>query len=669
MFLKLKRYFIIEFLSAFLILGQSWATESTSKKSNEIDGIAAKTTSENSKILLKDDNEFYDWAKMEAQDLKYQETWLNQQTVFTNYNTPVDVQRVTTALGNLGIDERPLAVGQRSYIKSPTGETQFASYKHQPETLQVRDYGLSPTRVSYIATEGQRYRETFTPTLRKGKTFKGNRKHPFHAFSLTLGGEKIDFDAGHGIDQADTVVANGRNSSTDPLNFVPQNRFYNQKIRNHIVNHETRNHSEGSYREISVYDESSPTQHTLSNGQICQIPIGFIFVIFRNHQVARTFYFPNLISYEKLTQEQGIEPGYRNYMKYFEISRETVVNNAVEVGDTDQHLRAENDHSYKGHRSLSGEYDVVGHIEMPNSAKAALRRLLAVYHIEQAAHLEFCSVAEKAALVGTYTSKMKYYALDKADEKEEKERDKAYWQAYKDEEKKLIADHPEFGEKFDLADYAIKGKNFFLRLRGNLPADDPREMALKRVQEIHNKLEKGQDLYNPERAKLWLSRIEKAVQDMPNVEDIIRLLELYDIPEVENRDKKRSLEVLLETHGQKASFEEQKMVGDYFFYQLSNENREAEKKSIQAKVDAWKAIFEKRLEKSTSVSEITRAADWYHAGSGILSENITKARKLYKLLLPHVKKDEKQRINYCLEKLDKIEAYRKAQTKGRLKQA
>lgn len=669
MFLKLKRYFIIEFLSAFLILGQSWATESTSKKSNEIDGIAAKTTTANSRTLLNDDEDSFDMAKMAAEDKRYQDHWLQQQTAFANYDTPTDVNQVTTALGHLGIDERPLAFGQRSYIKSPTGETQFASYKHQPETLQVRDYGLSPTRVSYIATEGQRYRETFTPTLRKGKTFKGNRKHPFHAFSLTLGGEKIDFDAGHGIDQADTVVANGRNSSTDPLNFVPQNRFYNQMIRNHIVNHETRNHSEGSYREISVYDESSPTQHTLSNGQICQIPIGFIFVIFRNHQVARTFYFPNLISYEKLTQEQGIEPGYRNYMKYFEISREAVVNNAVEVGDTDQHLRAENDHSYKGYRSLSGRYDVVDHIGMPNSAKAALRRLLAIYHMEQAAHLEFRCVEQKAELVRIFTSKMKYYALDKADEEEEQERDKAYWQAFKDEEKKLIADHPEVGEKFDLAEYAIRDKYFLRRLDGKIPADDPREMALKRVDEAHKKREKGQDLYNPERAKLWLSRTEKAVQDMPNVEDIIRLLELYDIPEVENRDKKRSLEALLESQGHEASLEEQKMVGDYFFHQLSNTNREAEMKLIQEKVDAWKAIIEMRIDESRSVSEIRRAADWYHAGSGILGENITKARKFYKLLLPHAKKYEQRRLNSCLDQLDTIEAYQKAQKKDDLKQA
>lgn len=664
MFLNLKRYFIIEFLSAFLILGQSWATESSLTQSSDIDESLTKSSSAHSRPLLQSDEDSFDLAKMEAEDKKYQDNWLQQQTAFANYDSSGDVNQVATALGHLGIDERPLAFGQRSYIVSPTGETQFASYKHQADGLQVRDYGLSPTRVSYIATEGKRYRETFTPTLPKGKTFKDNRNHHFHAFSLVVKGENIDFDAGHGIDQADTVLANGRNSSTDSLNFVPQNRFYNQMIRNHIVNHETRNQPEGSYREISVYDDLSPTLHTLSNGQTCRIPIGFIFVIFRNHQVARSFYFPNLISYEKLTQECGIKSGYRNYMNYFEISQETVVNTPVKVGDTDQHLRAENDHSFKGYRLLSGRYDVVDHIGMPNSAKAALRRLLAIYHIEQAAQLEFRGVEQKACLVNIFTGKMKYYALDKADEKEEEERDKAYWQAYKDEEKKLVAAHPELGDKFDLEDYAISDESFMLRLDGNIPADDPREMALKRVHEVHKKLEKGQDLYNPERAKLWLARTEKAVQDRPQIEDIIRLLNLYDIPEVADLEKKRSFETLLETQRQSATLEEQKMVGDYFFYELKNDTRDSEKQLLQKKADKWKAIIEKRIDESTSVAQVKKAADWYHDGSGILPENMAKARKFYKLVIPKLKKYERERILRCIQALDQKEAYRKTQQRG-----
>lgn len=662
MFLNLKRYFIIEFLSAFLILGQSWATESTLKKSFEIDSIPAKATTANSRTLLNDDEDSFDLAKMEAEDKRYQDHWLQQQTAFANYDSSGDVNQVTTALGHLGIDERPLAFGQRSYIVSPTGETQFASYKHQTDGLQIRDYGLSPTHVSYIATEGDRYRETFTPTLRKGKTFKGNRNHPFHAFSLTIKGENIDFDAGHGIDQADTVLANGRNSATDPLNFVPQNSFYNQFIRNPIVNHETRNQPEGSYREISVYDDLSPTLYTLSNGQTCHIPIGFIFVIFRNHQVARTFYFPNLISYEKLTQKQGIKPGYRNYMKYFAISQETVVNTPVKVGDTDQHIRAENDHSFKGYRFLSGRYDVVDHINMPNSAKAALRRLLAVYHMEQGAHLEFRCVEQKAELVNIFTGKMKYYALDNADEEEEEVRNKAYRQAFKEEEKMLVAAHPELGEKFDLAEYAISDEYFLQKLDGKIRSDDPREMALNRVHEAHKRRKKGQDLYNPERAKLWLSRTEKAVQDMPQIEDIIRLLHLYDIPEVADLNKKRSFEILLETQGHSATLEEQKMVGDYFFYELKNDTRDSEKQLLQKKANTWKAIIEKRIDESTSVAEVKKAADWYHDGSGILPENMAKARKFYKLVIPKLKKYERERIIRCIQALDQKEAYRKNQS-------
>ncbi len=390
---------------------------------------------------------------MEAEERKQQEVWSQQQSLFIGYNTTGDAAPVIAAMETLGLDERPLAFGQRAYIEHPNGAMSFSSYKHHADSLQVKDFGLSPARVGYVAKNNEEHRETFTPTLPKGNTYKSSRKHPFSAFSLIIRGERIDFDAGHGIDQADTVVANGRNSSIDPDNFVPQNRYYNQKIRNPIVNHATRSPL-GSYKEISIYDMADPLIHTLSNGEKCHIPIGFIFVIFKDHKVKKTFYFPNLISYEKLVGQYNIKANdikakYEKFMDYFEISQDAISNGAIKLGDTDGHIRAVNDHAEKGYRSLSGRFDVVGHIKMPNPAKAALRRLLAIYHMEQAAHLEFRCVENKAAMVDIFTRKMKYCALDKATEQEEKERDRAYWQAYKDEEQKL---RDRFHEALDRGD-------------------------------------------------------------------------------------------------------------------------------------------------------------------------------------------------------------------------
>jgi hypothetical protein len=596
------------------------------------------------------------WEKIDDEDSKQQQVWFQQQASFAGYNASSNVTAVTSAMQKLGLNEKPLAFGQRTYIKQADGSFLYTTYMGSPDKLAVKDFGLSPEKLAFVAKDDEEHRETFTSTLPKGKTYKANRKHPFSAFSLTIKNVKIDFDAGHGIDQADTVLANGRDSSTDADNFVPQNRYYNQKIRNHMVNHAIRGPN-GSYKEISVYDKDEPIIHTLSNGEKCHIPIGFIFIIFKNHEVTRTFYFPNLISYESLIQEQKLTPNYVSMMKYFELSKEVVSNRSITVGDTDGQTRAVSDHSNKGYRSLSGRYDVVSHLTIPRPAKAALRRLLAIYHMEQAAHLEYRCVEEKAQLVEIYTRHMKYFALDKATKQEREIRKQAYWQAYKDEEQKLAENN---GISVDLVDYALDMGSFLLRIHNKIPANDPIELALQRVQERHKALEKGQSLYNPERAKIWLARIEDTVSKSLEIEDIIRLLNLYDIPDVQDKDKKLYFEELLEQRGALASLDHQKQIGDYFNEQLSNEERTAESKALQQKVEKWKVIVEHKIANSKSVEELTEAAEWYHGGRGMFNADIDKARQIYKRIFRFVDAQEQSRINYCLEDLDKREAYVKA---------
>jgi len=609
------------------------------------------------KVLRKANDYQFDWDKMETEEKKQQEEWSKQQVPFAKYTTNGPIAPVIAAMETLGLDERPLAFGQKSYIEDPMGKTVFAHYKDDACAFRVKDFGRSPTRVAYVAGDGDEHRETFTPALAKGRTYKHGRKHPFTAFSLRIKGELIHFDAGHGIDQADTVVANGRNSSTDADNFVPQNRYYNQYIRNPMVNYVVRNGGGGSYKEISVYDMDSPLIHTLSNKNKCHIPIGFIFVIFNNHEVARTFYFPNLISYEKLAAQQNIGEYYKNFMNYFEISKEEVANKAVRIGDTDRHTRAVNDHADKGYRALSGRHDVVGHIQMPNPAKAALRRLLAIYNMEQAAHLEYRCVEQKAQLVDTFTSQMKYYALDKATEEEDEKRKEAYWKAITDEEQRLAQGQDNPTRPINLLEYALSMNNLTRRLHGEIPADDPMELALKRVQKRQKELEAGQSLYNPERAKVWLARIEESVRQTPQIEDLIRLLNLHDIPEIRNPKKKHFFEELLEEVGKSVNLEEQKYIGDYFAEQLENEDRAADVETLQQKVVHWQAIVEQGIEKSDSIEDITKAAEWYHGGRGMFSQNTHKARILYQTLFPVVGKSEQERIKYCLESLNKREAY------------
>lgn len=643
-----------------IILSVSIASSATVFANESTISDSSSELSITTKVLRKAQN--FDWDKMEAEEREQQDKWSKQQVPFANYNTNGPIAPVITAMETLGLDERPLAFGQKSYIEDPMGKTVFTHHKDDASAFRIKDFGRSSTRVAYVAGDGNEHRETFTPTLAKGQTYQHGRKHPFAAFSLRINGEKIDFDAGHGIDQADTVVANGRNSSTDADNFVPQNRYYNQYIRNPMVNYVVRKGGSGSYKEISVYDMDSPLIHALSNKKKCHIPIGFIFIIFNNHEVARTFYFPNLISYEKLAAQEKIVENYKNFINYFEISHEEVSNKAVKIGDTDKHTRAVNTHSDKGYRALSGRHDVVGHIKMPNPAKAALRRLLAIYHMEQAAHLEYRCVEQKAELVNTFTSRMKYYALDKASEEEDKKRQEAYWKAYADEEQKLAEEQDILTSPISLQDYAISMESFVRRMHGEIPENDPMELALRRVQERQKELEAGQSLYNPERAKIWLERIEDCVCQTPQIEDLIRLLNLYDIPEVQNQKKKHFFEEILEEVGKRGNLEEQKEIGDYFAEQLSNEDRATETETLQQKIVHWQAVIEQRIEESDSIEDITMAAEWFHGGRGMFTQDTHKARSLYQILLPVVSKSEGERIKYCLEDLNKREAYLRTHT-------
>ncbi|WP_032114039.1 hypothetical protein [Candidatus Paracaedibacter symbiosus] len=601
--------------------------------------------------------ETYDWNEQEALEKAQQQKWGEQQILFDGHNTTCDHRVVTQAFTSLGLDERPLAVGQSAYVITPKeGKAKLTRYKHQPNSLKVTDYGLSATKASYVATDGEDHRETFTQTLKN--TYKGGRKHPFSGFSFKVYDENIDFDAGHGIDQADTVIANGRNSSTDPLNFIPQNRFYNQQIRNHIVNHAVRKYGEGSYKEVSVYDRDPAFLYTFKDGKQCYLPIGFVFTIFKNHSPERTFYFPNFISYEKLKEQVVREKrkslNYKGWMDYFEISSQTLSNTLITLGDSDGHIRAVGNHAYKGYRSLSGRFDVLEDKDIPTPAKAALRRLQAIYHMEQAAHLEYRGVEHKAQLVRTFTSNMKYYALDKATDKQNTERGKAYRQAYEDEEQKYLEDHK---EPLNLIGYVTSLEYLTSRSTNKKSENDPRELALERVRQRQKELERGQSLYNLERAKQWLKRIEETVTQFPNVADIIRLLELYGIPKIYNLEKQNFFEGMLGDCEKEASLEELKDIGDYFFYQLKRKERATDTEQLQEKVEQLRKKIENMINGSESVEEVTEAAEWYHSGKGILPQDINKARVLYKELLPSVDKSEQERIGYCLNELDNMEAY------------
>ena len=536
----------------------------------------------------------------EQQKSKHQ-AWVKEHKKFTGLNTAALERDINKSMSQLGINERPLPIGQSSYITDGNGTNIVVQYGNATE-FSVKAYGTgNGTPVNYVATGTNGHHETFTPAM--PQTYKASRKHPFKAFSKTINGINIDFDAGHGIDHADTLIANGWNSSKDPINFVPQNRYYNQTVRNNIVQHMVRK-TGGSYKELAIYDDK-PIIHQYSKGRgsnkqtyDLQLPIGFIFICFDNHEVSRTFYFPNLIQYEKI--------GYKATCDKYEINPTGALDvTPVKKGDAAGHAQSVYQHSYMGYRSMSGSFDIADNPHIPKTAKAALMKMLAIYHIEKTAEKEFETVEHKAALVRIFTDRMRYLAFDQTTPTQEKERDKKKKEIFK-RYSKYVSE--KLREEFDLEEYALQRKLYPTQVDGASTKVDIREQALSKAEAELAKIRAGSDLYLPQRAKSWLQRIENQVKDRGSIEDTIQLLELYDIPKVSNPGNKTYFQKLLEQKGKKrVSLDETRQIANYFHGQGDT-----------AKKELWMKALLERFDTCKNRAELLNASDWYYKGYGCL---------------------------------------------------
>lgn len=525
-------------------------------------------------------------------------------------------QEIKASFSNMEIEKLPLPVKGQIFVQTATGPI----LKTDPSLLCQGTNALTAYssgnlgETNYLASGDKHRQESFAHTRTTG--YSGSRKYPLKTYTykhVISAGVEITFDRGHGIDHADGNAM----SSQDLRNYTPQNSFYNRHIRNPLVGAIRKEN--GCYREVAVYD---PTNSILIGG-ITRLPVGFLFLEYYGHIAKKMYYFPNLIDYKSLKDNSGEElVGYEKFCEYFEvIENDELHKSVVEEGKVDEHRKEVHNHSRLGYRLLSGRHTIEKKQinSIPKEAETALVRMLAIYNLQQAGTLEFDSVEEKAALIRTLTNKMRYTVLERGNPLKEEARRKDY-QALEEA----------LSQEITFSDSEDDSWLFFMllanpdKLKPEARMEKDRILKILEKNPVREENQEGESLYDLEEAKKWLSVLEQEIATSSNIEDKLTLLELYDIPEIEDAAKKMTLAQKLEEQAEKSStLDEKRQIAEYFFYQESEHEKSSK----------WLAAMDRHLNEGGTIEEKTNAADWYSRGMGVVPCDIEKAKSLYEELL------------------------------------
>ncbi|EGC36449.1 hypothetical protein DICPUDRAFT_151081 [Dictyostelium purpureum] len=433
-------------------------------------------------------------------------------------------------IGELGAEELPLLQVGQIYIKNATGLSILNQRKHThlPQASNMTLYNTHDTKkVNYLVSGDTRRKEGFAHT--STEAYKGSREFPLDTYKYkykTDDGSILEFDRGHLIDYAD----GDKNSNADRENYSPQVSFYNRHIRNHLV--KGIRDKKGAFKEISIYDDNP----ILIDNQT-PLPIGFVFMVFKNHIKECTYYFPNLINYRIVKDEDGYTlKGYHAFCDLFEINDSGAFKNSiVEQGNTEEHFEAIRYHSSIGYGVLYGHFQFVPkeHGGIPINAQVALHKMVALHHLDQSGELEYGGIEWKAALVRVFSSRTKYLALDRMDPVKKAAR--------LEQAEKFFDELSKVGMSED--DYSVIG---FL----NQEKVNPEGQELyKKMVKIEKKYgidpddKEGEDIYNLDRAFYWLNRIKECVSTTEEKEILLGLYQIEVLRNPETITNEKNLEL------------------------------------------------------------------------------------------------------------------------------
>lgn len=353
-----------------------------------------------------------------------QERHLSQfRTVIQGLNAAdpnVSSERISKQLSQLSIGESPSVGPGEMYIQSPERGKELQRHVQMAEEAQRRFYTDGTASPNFLSRMGTREKlsETFAHTRPKLTVFQGSRRYPMSPYTYvhTLStGHTVTFDRGHGCDHADTLEHGGILSTCDPNNYVPQNWYYNEHIRNPLVAR-IRNGG-GSYKEFSLYHHSPYMTNDV------RIPEAFIFVELYDGKPKSAYFFPNLVAYEYLKFENRHKSKYLDYLDLFRINAliEYFFNPVVQTQDPIPHMEQRNRASIISWRiplDITILFNNMTEHAFPSRARATLIRSVMDQNINTAAILDFDSLLSIETAINHYGNDRIYWELDDRSEEE-----------------------------------------------------------------------------------------------------------------------------------------------------------------------------------------------------------------------------------------------------------
>lgn len=325
-------------------------------------------------------------------------------------DVPTSNQQYESTHSTLKGEELPLAYTGEVYLKGSSHKKVIA------ESKRVDTSYVAPTHMNYVQrTEGSppTYEVFGVPQAKDTKIGKGEygrHQQPefVELYSISEGkmvikkkdkrkigpnDDELVFDPGHGIDHAITVTFKGSNSNKDVNNYTPQNAYYNRSIRNPLVGYA---HDKSySYKEIAIYPEHPLmiTRVSKSKKELQPIPEGFV-VFLLDHEVSgnivQAYYFPNFYHYAKKAETVKGEKPWEYFLKRYAISKETAAEiwGKNEISDNESRRVSQYLSEHVGYRALSGRYEILPEGIWNSSAKNALVRTVGIYRIQRAAEFD-----------------------------------------------------------------------------------------------------------------------------------------------------------------------------------------------------------------------------------------------------------------------------------------
>jgi hypothetical protein len=230
-------------------------------------------------------------------------------------NEPLNLEkysRLAIGFSRFPVHQLPLPPALHLYFETPYGielRCHYLAKKGRLKLFGPDDQG----RINYIfrgdVFKGDISNESFAHA--RGGGGKAKRYYPMDVCDYDLLAEDgriiKTLGRGHGSDHADSID----DMTRDELNLTPQDRVYNEEIRNPLVRYIIRAEG-GQYREIAIYSRSP---RLTRNGT--PIPEGFLFI---SYPSGRAFFFPNYIDYKAIAlPKEGKESAYKKYLNIFEI--------------------------------------------------------------------------------------------------------------------------------------------------------------------------------------------------------------------------------------------------------------------------------------------------------------------------------------------------------------